>query len=213
MFFENRHHAGKLLAEALNKYKNQPNTIVIGLPRGGVVTAFEIATYLNLPLDVICPRKVGAPYNPELALGAVTETGEGFFNEELISMLDVPESYLKQEIEKEKKTAAYRLNLFRKNKPPINFENKTVIIADDGLATGATMKAAIQAVRAQNPAKIVAAVPVAPLHTLEEVSAMADEVTCLSTPAHFMAVGEFYDDFTATEDDEVVQLLQHSAKH
>jgi putative phosphoribosyl transferase len=208
--FRDRQDAGQKLATALLGYANQKDAIVIGLPRGGVVTAAEVAKKLHLPLDIVCPRKVGAPFNPELALGAVTESGDGFFNQDLLRQLEIPEHYLQAEIEKEKKVAHARCVAYRKGKPPLNLKDKVVILVDDGLATGATMKAAIQLVRAAKAKKIIVAVPVSPQETLHEIKELANEVVCLSTPYLFQAVGQFYDDFSQTEDDEVIELLTHT---
>jgi putative phosphoribosyl transferase len=210
--FENRQDAGKKLALALEKYKNQKDLIVIGLPRGGVVLAYEVALFLKAPLDVVCPRKVGAPFNPELAIGAVTETGEGFFNEDLIRSVGVSPQYIEKESAKEQERARMRLALFRKGRPPLDFKNKTVIIVDDGIATGATMKAAIQAVKKQKAKKVVVAVPVSPPDTAAEVKEMCDDFICLDTPWLFQAVGQFYREFNQTEDEEVVDLLSKSTK-
>lgn len=208
MLFKDRSDAGKQLAAALLEYANQKNAIVIGLPRGGVVVAAEVAAKLNLPLDVICPRKVGAPFNPELALGAVTETGAGFFNEDLIKELQIPQNYLKVEIEKQKNIAEQRLLMYRKELPPLNLNGKIVLLVDDGLATGATMKAAIQFVKMQNAKKIIVAVPVSPQERLQEMKKLVDEVVFLSAPYLFQAVGQFYEDFNQTSDEEVVDLLR-----
>lgn len=207
MYFKDRRDAGERLISKLAKYQNDPNAIVIGLPRGGVVTAFVVAQGLNLPLDVICPRKIGAPQNPEFAIGAITETGEGFFDDRIIAMLGVSQEYIRHTVEKEKLTAQQRLKLFRKNRPPIDLEGKTVILVDDGLATGATMKVAIKSVQAAGANQVVVAVPVAPPDTADEIQTMVDELVCLATPPLFQAVGEFYMNFSQTEDDEVVDLL------
>lgn len=207
MFFD-RSDAGKQLARLVSKYKNQKDVIVIGLPRGGVVTAYEVAVFLNAPLDVVCPRKIGSPDNPEFALGAITETGEGFFNDALIKQLHVSSTYLEEEIAKEKKCAEMRLALYRKGRHPLNLQAKTVLIVDDGLATGATMKAAILSVKLQTPAKIVVAVPVAPPDTVSEIQEMVDEFLCLETPRLFQAVGQFYRNFDQTENEEVIALLE-----
>lgn len=209
MIFSNRRDAGEKLVPELNKYRNDPNAVVIGLPRGGVVTAFEVAKGLHLPLDVVCPRKIGAPFNPELAIGAITETGEGVFHHDLISGLGVSQKYIEQEVEKEKKVAQRRLALFRKNRPKVSLQGKTVIIVDDGLATGATMQAAIKSVKKEMAERIVVAVPVAPQDIFEKIQEEVDEIVVLDTPAYFAAVGQFYVDFTGTEDEEVVELLTH----
>lgn len=208
MIFADRHDAGQQLGNSLLKYSNLPHTLVLALPRGGVVIGHEIAKILNLPLDIICPRKVGAPYNKEIALGAVTDTGTGYFNQEIIAASHVDPEYLASEIAKEKLVSAKRMRLYRGNKPPLNLENKTVIIADDGIATGATMKAAIQSCKDMGAIKIIVAIPVGPPSTISEIFDLADDVICLQTPTFFMAVGQFYDEFEATEDDEVISLLQ-----
>ncbi len=205
--FIDRQDAGKKLALALSHYKGSKNVLIIGLPRGGVVLAYEVATFLHCPLDVICPRKVGSPFNPELAVGAVTETGEGYFNEDVIRAHDVSKAYLDSECARQIEVAKKRLALFRKGLAPIDFHNKTIIIVDDGLATGATMKAAIQSIKAQKAAKIVVAVPVSPPDTAREIKAMCDEFISLETPWSFQAVGQFYQKFDQTEDEEVVTLL------
>lgn len=207
MIFQDRSDAGKKLLPHLLQYEKAPNTIVIALPRGGVVTAYEVAQGLHLPLDIVCPRKIGAPYNPELALGAVTHTGAHFFNEDIIRQLEVSKAYLTQEIEKEKQVSLKRQLLYRKNKPPLDIHGKTVILVDDGLATGATMKAAIQWVKEQKAKKVVVAIPVAPPDTLKEVELLVDEVVCLYAPTFFSAVGQFYEDFRQTTDEEVMALL------
>lgn len=207
--FLDRHDAGKQLAPLLIKYKDVPNTIVIGLPRGGVVVAYEVARLLDKPLDVICPRKVGAPFNPELAIGAITDSGLGYFNNDLIDSLGVNKKYLDQECAKEQAVSKRRLELFRKNKPPLNFAGKTVLIVDDGLATGATMKAAIMSIKGQKAAKIVAAVPVSPPDTAAEIGRMCDECIAIATPWNFQAVGQFYQEFPQTEDSEVLELLNN----
>lgn len=207
MLFKDRTEAGTQLAALMGKFKNAKNTIILGLPRGGVATAKALAKELNLPLDVTCPRKVGAPFNPELAIGAVTESGEGVYNWDLIRQVGISEEYLKQEAEKQSQIAQHRLKTFRKDLPPRKVEGKTVILVDDGLATGATMKAAIKSVRKENAAAIVVAVPVSPSDTLQDLQELADEVICIAAPPFFEAVGQFYLDFRQVEDDEVVMML------
>lgn len=207
MMFKDRHDAGKKLATRLLHYKENDQAIVIGLPRGGVVVAYEVAKVLNLPLDIMCPRKIGAPFNPEFAIGAITETGEGIFDAEVISRLEIPQEYIDQTIEHEKQVAQMRLKIYRKNRPKISLEGKTVLLIDDGLATGATMRAAIKSARAKKVAKIVVAVPIAPPETLLLIQHEADEVICLDAPHYFAAVGQFYQIFDQTEDEEVISLL------
>ena len=213
MRFKNRADAGKKLAAMLEEYRDRDDVVVIGLPRGGVVTAFEIAQALNLPLDVICPRKIGAPGNPEYAIGAITETGEGIFHEDAISALRIPQEYIQKTVEHEKQKAQERLLLYRKRKQPIDLEGKTVIIVDDGIATGATMKAAVRSIQSQGAEKIIVAAPVSAPESFEELANEADEVVCIDTPALFYAVGQFYESFLPTEDEEVISLLDKSKKY
>jgi len=208
MTFLHRRDAGRKLGIALAAYAEARNVVVIGLPRGGVITAFEVAKMLHLPLDIICPRKVGAPDNPELALGAITHTGEGFFNQSIIVSLGVSHTYLEECIAQKKEESLHYFNLFRNNKSPLILKDKTVLLIDDGLATGATMKAAIQWAKKEQAQKIVVAVPVGPLDTLHEIQSMADEVVCLISPPFFHAVGQYYKEFAQTEDAEVISCLE-----
>jgi putative phosphoribosyl transferase len=208
--FRNRSDAGEQLAEKLQHYKERDDVIVVGLPRGGVPVAYEISQNLNLPLDIVCPRKIGAPGNKEFAIGAITETGEGIFDTDVIDRLAISQSYIDQEVAKEKKEARNRLETYRKGRPPRNFQGKSVIIVDDGLATGSTMKAAIKSLRSEGAEKIIVAIPVSPPDTLEEIQMMVDETVCLGTPAYFQAVGQFYNDFSPTEDEEVIALMRFS---
>jgi putative phosphoribosyl transferase len=210
MLFADRQEAGKLLVEPLKKYAGRKDIVVLGLPRGGVVLAYEVAAALKLPLDVTFPRKVGAPFNPELAIGAVTETGAGVFNEEIIEHLRVSVEFIEAASEREQKVAQKRLETYRKECPKINLLRKVVILVDDGLATGATMKAAILSVQGEGVSKVVVAVPVSPIDTFQEIEQLADEVIVLELPPIFYAVGQFYENFSATEDEEVVQLLTSS---
>ncbi|HEY4830972.1 MAG TPA: phosphoribosyltransferase [Waddliaceae bacterium] len=206
--FRDRIDAGEQLALALQKYHNKKNTLVIGLPRGGIPVAYEVAQNLKLPLDVVCPRKIGAPFNKEFAIGAITETGEGIFDNEVISRLQIPKKYIEEEVEIEKETAQHRLGSYRKGRSPRNIKEKTVILIDDGLATGATMKAAIRTMRAERAESIVVAIPVSSLEALEEIRKQVDDIICLFAPRNFQAVGQFYQDFTPTEDEEVIELLK-----
>lgn len=210
MIFHDRVEGGKLLVPQLTAYKNKDHTIVLGLARGGVVVASEIAQGLHLPLNVLCPRKVGAPGNPELAIGAIMENGEGVFNEDLMRLLDVSEGYKERETAKEKEKSQERLKLFRKNHPLPNLSGFTTIVVDDGIATGATIQAAIKWLRQQKVAKIVIAVPVAALESLDTIKPQVDEVVCLHHPYDFGAVGYFYEHFNQTEDEEVQHLLDAS---
>ena len=207
MIYKNRMDAGIQLALKLEKFKNQPDTIVIALPRGGVIVGFEVAQALQLPLDLIFPRKIGAPFNEELAIGAITETGEGFLNKNLIDSLHIDIEYVKQTIEKEKKEAQRRLSIYRGNKPFLSLEGKTVILVDDGIATGATMKAAILDIKKRKASQLIIAVPVASYETIHQMQPLVDEIICLTIPINFYAVGQFYEDFRQITDQEVIEKL------
>ncbi len=211
MLFRDRHDAGKQLVQSLSKYKGKKDAIVLGLARGGMVTAFEVAAGLNLPLNVIVVRKIGAPGNEELALGAIAEHGDGIFNEELIGMLGVSADSLKKEVARQKKILNERLALYRGKSPAPLLKGKTVILVDDGIATGASMRVAIQSVREADAKKIVLAVPVAAPDSMRKIEKEVDEVVCLSIPAFFQAVGAFYRDFDQTSDEEVIDLLKKSS--
>jgi putative phosphoribosyl transferase len=208
--FEDRQEAGELLSERLSDYKKDKNAIVIGLPRGGVVVAYVVAKKLDLPLDIVVPRKVGAPGNKELAIGAITVDGEKVLDREIISMFKIKKEYLDQEIENEKKEAERRLKLYRKGRPPLDLHEKTAILVDDGVATGSTMIAAIKSVQAKGAKKIVVAIPVSPpefFGKVKDKKIKIDEIICLQTPGDFAAVGAYFKKFDQVEDDEVVRLL------
>lgn len=207
MIFKNRVEAGEKLAAALGKFKNAPDTIIIALPRGGVIVGYEVAKKLNLPLDIVVPRKIGAPGNPEFAIGAITETGEGIFDEMTVGTYGITESYLQNEIKKEKTEAVRRLKLYRGTRPPLDLKNKTAILVDDGLATGLTMHAAIKTVKKLGANKIIVTVPVTSPEAAEIIKKEVDEVIYLEAPAFFGAVGSFYEEFEQTADDEVIDLL------
>jgi putative phosphoribosyl transferase len=208
ILFKDRRDGGHQLAQQLLKYKGQKDTIVLGLARGGVVVAAEVATALHLPLNVIVVRKIGAPNNEELAVGAIAEHGEGIFNDHLIALIGVSSEYLQREIERQKKILQERLILYRGSASPLELKGKMVILVDDGLATGASMRAAIESVRSAAVKKIILAVPVAAPDSLDQMRRDVDEVVCLSSPPSFQAVGSFYRVFDATSDSEIVQLLQ-----
>lgn len=207
MRFLNRREAGDLLVEKLRPYEGKARTLIIGLPRGGVVTAAAVAGGLHLPLDIVCPRKIGAPFNEEYAIGAVTESGEAFLNERVIAQLGIGHDYLDQAIQEQSSEARRRLTLYRQGRPERQYRDCTVILIDDGIATGATMKAAIQSMRAYLAKKVIVAVPVIPPDHVKEFMELVDEFYYLAAPANFSAVGQFYEHFQATSDDEVIQLL------
>lgn len=208
MFFRDRIDAGEKLVQKLLFYKELPEVVVVGLPRGGVPVAYQIAEALNLPLDITCPRKIGAPFNHEYAIGAITETGERIFNEVAIARHHIPAEYIEKEVKKELKVAQERLIKYRGDMPLREFNEKTVILVDDGLATGLTMKAAIHSMKKMGVKKIVMAIPVASPDALQEINSLVESSICLQTPSYFEAVGQFYHDFRPTTDDEVIELLK-----
>ena len=208
--FRNRSEAGSRLAARLDRYKDRDDVIVLALPRGGVVTGYEIARVIGAPLDVLIVRKIGFPYQPELAAGAVAETGSVVLNRDIMAMGGLTEEALKPEIDRQKGEIARRIILYRGARPLTDLTDKTVVLVDDGVATGATIKAAIAALKQENIAKLVLALPVGPPETVEVLRTMVDEFICLETPLYFMAVGAHYGDFTQVTDEDVVKLLHRS---
>lgn len=204
LIFKDRVDAAEKLAQKLAKFKND-NPIILAIPRGGVVTGDVIAKELDAKLDVIVSRKVGAPYNHELAIGAVTQDGSFFPNPDIINSLNVPKNYIEEEIKSELKEINRRLVKFRGSKE-YNLAGKTVILVDDGIATGATMFAAIGWVKKQNPKNLVVAIPIGPKDTIKRLSQMV-EVIVLDSPAFFNAVGEFYQEFEQVEDYQVIEIM------
>ena len=207
--FKDRVEAGMRLASALADFAGK-NAIVLAIPRGGVVVGFEVARALDLPLDVIIPRKIGASGNPELAIGAMTEDGTVILDENLIRYLGIPEDYIKEESERQRLEIERRLKLYRGETPYPALKNRDVVIVDDGIATGSTMKAALASVRKRGAKTIVVAIPVGPPSTIRELEKKADRVVCLHTPESFYAIGQFYEDFAQTTDEEVTRLLRLS---
>ncbi|HEY2210193.1 MAG TPA: erythromycin esterase family protein [Bradyrhizobium sp.] len=205
--FRDRREAGRLLAEKLVAYAHRPDVLVLALPRGGVPVAYEVARALGAPLDVFVVRKLGVPGYEELAMGAVATGGVRVLNEQLVERLGIPEQMIDAVAAHERQELARRERLYRGGRPPPDVRGRTVILVDDGLATGATMHAAIQALRQQHPARIVVAVPTASPETCEEMKAKADDVICGITPEPFHAVGRWYRDFSQTTDEEVRVLL------
>lgn len=203
--FKDREDAGRQLAQRLSSYKD-PDVVIYALPRGGVVTAIEIARTLHAPLDLIIPRKIGHPSNPEYAIGAVAEDGHLTANSAEIATIDG--QWLRTEIERQRTEARRRRETYLAGAPSIDIAGKTAIIVDDGIATGLTMKCAIVELKHRNPKKILVAVPVAPSDSIVEIGALVDEVICLSTPEYMGAIGAFYDSFPQIEDAEVVKLMQ-----
>jgi len=208
-YFANRVEAGKRLASAL-KNAALKNAIVLAIPRGGVVVGYEIAKVLNLPLDLIIPRKIGAPDNPELAIGAMTEDGTIILDDDVLAYLGVPQDYIKAESTRQKHEIERRLKLYRQSEPYPSLKGLDVIIVDDGIATGSTMKAALASVKNKGARSVTVAIPVGPPSTIKELKKQADRVVCLYTPEYFSAIGQFYTDFTQITDDEVIQILKES---
>lgn len=208
--FRDRKDAGNQLAAKLKQYKDTKEVLVLALPRGGVVNGLEIARHLKAPLDVLIVRKIGFPGQPELAIGAVSETGTVVLNKSIISTYGVSEDYVQAETSRQKEEIARRVKLYRQGKGLSELEGKTIILVDDGVATGATMKAAIATLKKEKIQKLVVALPVSPPETAKELMEMVDEYICLETPWNFMAVGGYYKDFRQISDEEVVKMLQES---
>ena len=208
MIFRDRTDAGKLLAKQLVRYRDA-EPVVLALPRGGVPVALEVAKALKAPLDLILVRKIGAPHRPELAIGAIVDGGqaEKIINADIVRALNVPESYIEEHAARELEEIEWRRRLYLGARPRINIKDRTAIIVDDGIATGATMLAALRAARRAGPAKLVLAVPVAPTDTVERLKTECDELICLGAEMDFGAISLFYVDFPQINDDEVVALL------
>lgn len=206
----NRVEAGQTLAAELKEYADREDVIVLALPRGGVPVAFEIAKALRVPLDVFIVRKLGVPGHSELAMGALAMGGVSVFNEDIISQLNIPKEAIDEVIEDENEELKRRVDVYRENHvfPPL--KDQTIILVDDGIATGATMRAAIKALRKLAPAKIIVAVPVADKGMCEKMQPLTDKLVCPMRPTQFYAVGAWYEDFSQTEDDEVRDLLKKS---
>jgi putative phosphoribosyl transferase len=206
--FTDRIEAGRLLATALSAYADRADAIVLGLPRGGVPVAFEIATRLHAPLDIFLVRKLGAPGQPELAMGAIASGGARVLNDEVIRYLAVSPEVIEAVARAEQVELERRERAYRGERPAPDVRGRVVILVDDGLATGSSMRAAIAVVRTQSPARVVVAVPVAARETCDDLRREVDELVCLRTPEPFSAVGLWYEDFSQTTDEEVRALLQ-----
>jgi putative phosphoribosyl transferase len=206
--FADRHDAGRRLAAALARFRGR-HPVVLAIPRGGVPVAFEIARALDAPLDLMVTRKLGAPGQPELGIGALADGDhpEAVLNPELLAMIDVSETYLRAQVERELEEIHRRQKLYCGGRVPAPIEGTVAILVDDGIATGGSIRAAIRSLKRRKPARIVVAVPVAPAATVEALKSEADEVVALTAPETFGSVGEFYRDFAQTSDEEVVSLL------
>lgn len=207
MHFQDRYEAGQRLAKELTWLRGQEDLIVLGIPRGGVVVAYEVAKELDAPLDVYITRKIGAPYNPELAIGAVASDGTLVLDHKLVGRVGASDAYVEEETERQRQEIERRMAAYRGSRPAPQLEGRTVIVVDDGVATGATVLASLRAIRQRDPEELVLAVPVAPADTLLKLSQEADRVVCLYTPEIFWAVGAFYGVFDQTSDAEVIRLL------
>lgn len=208
--FLNRSKAGEQLAGELKQHANRPDVIVLALPRGGVPVGYEVARALNAPLDVFLVRKLGLPGQEELAMGAIATGGVRVINEEVVRYLEIPETVIGSAVDRELRELQRRERLYRGDRPFPDLKGRTVILVDDGLATGSSMRAAVAALKRIGPRKIVVAVPVAAPETCEDLKLIADEVVCAATPVKFIAVGAWYEDFSQTTDEEVRALLKRA---
>jgi len=209
--FRDRQEAGRVLADLLKAFAGRPDVIVLALPRGGVPVAFEVASALHAPLDVFVVRKLGVPGHEELAMGAVASGGVGVLNQDIVRDLGLPKAAIEAAVQREELELRRRERVYRDGRPLPDLKNRVVILVDDGLATGATMRAAAQALRRHEPERIIVAVPTAAPDTCEALKSEVDEVICAITPEPFQAVGLWYDEFPQTSDEEVRDLLARSA--
>ena len=210
MIFSDRFKAGKLLAGQLKEYANDPDTIVVALPRGGVPVAHVIAKQLGLPLDIFFVKKIPSPYNLEAAIGAVSENGMEYLNERAVMMLNISRPYIDEQIQKIMESIRQKRALYQKPRIPVS--GKRVILVDDGVATGASMYLAAKALKEEGAKEVIIAVPVAPPDSLALLREAADRVVVLDVPVDFMAVGQFYKDFHQLSDEEVMELLQDTSQ-
>jgi predicted phosphoribosyltransferase len=209
--FRDRRDAGTTLAGLLERYRGRSDVIVLGLPRGGVPVAYEVASALGAPLDVFVVRKLGVPGREELAMGAIASGGVVVLNDDVVRGLRIPPELIQLAVEREGRELLRREQAYREGRPMPDLAGKTIMVVDDGLATGASMRAAVEALRQLRPGRIVLAVPAAPESTCQELTGLVDEVVCATTPSPFFAVGESYWDFTQTTDEEVRDLLRAAA--
>lgn len=205
--FKNRYEAGRLLAERLTPLKIE-HPLVLAIPRGGAVVAHEVAHYLGADLDILVVKKIPSPWNPELAVGAVCADGRLWMNRRILDLLNIKSTALKALVDEKAEEAHLQARRLRGSRPIIPVQGRTVILIDDGIATGATFSAAIELLRTQNPRKIIIASPVAPASILEDLQKISDEVICLRTPYHFYSVSDWYVDFPEVPDREVLRLLE-----
>lgn len=210
--FKDRRDAGRKLAQYLTQYGNRPDVVILALPRGGVPVAFEVARALNAPLDIFLVRKLGLPGHEELAMGAIASGGLRVLNEDIVGALNIPDAVVEAVARRERAELERRERAYRGGRPPLDVRGKTVILVDDGLATGSSMRAAVAGLRAQQPAQVVVAVPTAAPETCEAFENEVDDVVCAVTPQPFFSVGTWYDDFSQTSDEEVRRLLEEASQ-
>jgi predicted phosphoribosyltransferase len=210
MLFQDRFDAGRLLASKLRPFANRSDTVVLALPRGGVPVGFEVAKALNVPLDVFVVRKLGVPGQEELAMGAIASGGICVLNEDLVRGLGIPNEVINAVAADEEQELERREHLYREGRPAVAVRGRTVILVDDGLATGSSMRVAVTALTRKKPAQIVVAVPVGAPETCAEIGPEVDQIICLATPEPFRSVGEWYSDFSQTSDEEVRDLLRRA---
>ncbi len=211
MIYKDRQDAGQALALNLKKYAPE-KPIILALPRGGVVLGYEVAQELNAPLDVIVPRKIGAPFNPELGIGAIAPGGVKVLNNEIIGGFNISQEEIDQIIKAETIEMSRRIKLYRRNLPDIDLTDRTVIVVDDGVATGVSTLAAVLSIKQLNPKQIILAIPVCPLGSIHMFEEYVNDFVCLNAMANFYAVGAYYEDFAQTTDEEVIDLLERSKR-
>ena len=215
MIFQNREDAGRRLAAKLGKYRNRQDGIVIALPRGGVAVGYELSLELNLPLDVFITRKIGSPDNPEYALGAISETGNIYLNPDAVAEFRLSYRDIEDLVQVQREEIRRRQELYRRGRRSLVLKDRCVIVVDDGIATGATFFASVEAIRQQAPSCLVAAIPVGPVETIEKARPLVDELVVLATPEPFWSVGGHYAEFSQVSDDEVLKYLSaaDAARH
>ena len=206
--FQNRREAGQALAQELSDYADRDDVVILGLPRGGVPVAYEVAEALGAPLDVFVVRKLGVPRNPELAMGAIASGDVRVTNDDVLRMSGVSDEQIERVVEEERQKLKDREEIYRGARPRVDLKGKTVLLIDDGLATGATMRAAVRALHEHNPETIIVAVPTAPPETCSEFEDLVSDIICLETPRSFMGVGGAYRDFSQTTNEQVRELLE-----
>jgi len=212
MTFLNRAEAGQKLAKLLIEYTGQRDVVVLAIPRGGVPVAFQVAKELEVPLDVFVVRKLGVPGREELAFGAIASGGMRYLDREIVEAAQIPEAEIESIAERERRELERRESAYRGRRAPLSVEGQTVILVDDGIATGASMEVAIMAVRRMKPARIVVATPVAPVSTCNRLRREVDDVVCVHRPVSFFAIGEFYEDFSQVSDEEVKELVRRETR-